>query len=68
MKEIIKAILTLALILIVLTAGIYGLAAFIAWDINPANWDSFGRFITVLIISFAVVVCGVAYLNWRDKP
>ena len=50
--------------LIFLAAIEYGLAAFVAWELNPNNWHPVGRFVFVLVylVSIALIV-----LNYKPN-
>lgn len=59
MKNTGKALLHILSTILVgtLIGGIvYLLASLLAWDINPGNWDIFGRLIFTIGIAFSYIV------------
>jgi len=60
MKEIIKKIIPLIIVILAINAVVYAFTAFITWQSDPAQWDTFTRFIDVLFMgALSVVAIGV---------
>lgn len=55
-KNLKNYIITSTVIFIILTAILYGIAAFIALDFNPKGWDEFGRFIIAVMDCFLLIL------------
>ncbi len=60
MKEIIKKIIPLIIVILAINAVVYTFTAFITWQSDPSQWDIFTRFIDVLFMgALSVVAIGV---------
>ena len=60
----IKRILVSILILVINFLVFYLIASFMAWELNPANWDfSMRTFVSLFGIFFSLLIIGVYLMN-----
>lgn len=67
MKEIIKKIIPLIIVILAINAIVYAFTAFITWQSDPAQWDTFTRFIDVLFIGALSVISAGIYLESMNE-
>lgn len=59
-----KRILVSVLILAINFLVFYLMASFMAWDLNPANWDfSMRTFVSLFGVIFSLLIIGVYLMN-----
>ena len=67
MKEIIKKIIPLIIVILAINTAIYTLAAFIMWQPDPAKWDEFIRFLVGFMAAMLTVIAIGAYSEYLNE-
>jgi hypothetical protein len=59
--------MAILIMVIVLNAVIYLTAAFMMWQLNPAHWDGFIRFLVAFMSVMLDVLLIGAYIEWKAE-
>ena len=69
MKEIVKKIIPIIILVLAINAVIYALTAFITWQSNPEQWDTFTRFMVALMgggLSLVAIGAYIEFINEKE--